>query len=386
MNRKSVWFGTILLVLIIIAAGFAVVGCASPDEDSEFATEKIVIGWTPPDITGVFKTATEFFESAAEEARANGIDVEVISRSPATHVAFADQVAIIEDYITMGVDVIAISPTEIEVVKPALKEANEAGIPIIVVNLLEPIDGIEVASYIGFDNFDAAAISAYAVIDYFGGPGILGDGEAVDVEPGTYLDLAWWEALYAGVDPAELEVEAKGAIIEGVAGGFFSVTRVEGFRSVIEKFPGVVEVMAPLPADWNREKGVAAAEDILTANPAGSLDFIWAASNEMGMGARLAAESAGRDDVVVFTNDGTPESVLEFIAKDRLVAETWHGFPEWGWFGTKYAVMIALGLDVPQFEDIRPRIVYRDNTTFFYPQPVLPAIDWDDILSKAGLK
>ena len=28
--------------------------------------EPIVIGWTPPDITGVFKTATDFFEKAAE--------------------------------------------------------------------------------------------------------------------------------------------------------------------------------------------------------------------------------------------------------------------------------------------------------------------------------
>ena len=63
---------------------------------------------TPPDITGVFKTATDFFELAAEDANANGFNVEIISRSPATHVAFADQVAIIEDFIEREVDVIAI--------------------------------------------------------------------------------------------------------------------------------------------------------------------------------------------------------------------------------------------------------------------------------------
>jgi ribose transport system substrate-binding protein len=286
----------------------------------------------------------------------------------------------------MGVDVIAISPIEVEVVKPVLQRANEAGIPIIMVNLLEPIEGVEIASYIGFDNFDAAAITAYAVVDYFGGPGVLGEGEMVDAEPGTYLDLEWWETLYADVDPAELDIQAKGAIIEGVAGGFFSATRVAGFRSVIDKYPGIVEVMEPIPADWNREKGITAAEDILTANPAGELDFIWAASNEMGMGARLAAETADRTEVAVFTNDVTPESVLEFINKDRIIAETTHGFPDWGWFGTKYAVMLALGLDVPEFEDIRPRIAYKDNSSYFYPKPELPPIDWDDILKQAGLK
>ncbi len=389
MNRK---FNILMLIFVVTIFGLLIIGCAPdtpaepPVDEDEAVLEKIVIGWTPPDITGVFKTATEYFELAAEDAGKYGIEVEVISRSPATHVAFADQVAIIEDYITMGVDVIAISPIEVEVVKPALQQANAAGIPIIMVNLLEPIADVDIACYIGFDNFDGAAITAYSMVDYFGGPGVLGEGEKVDVTPETYLDLAWWESIYADADPAALNLEARGAIIEGVAGGFFSVTRVEGFRSVIDKFPGIVEVMEPIPADWNREKGIAAAEDILAANPKGTLDWIWAASNEMGMGARLACETAGRTEVVVFTNDVTPESVLEFINKDRIVAETTHGFPDWGWFGTKYAVMLALGLDVPQFEDIRPRTAYKDNSHMFYPEPVLPPIDWEEILVNAGVK
>ena len=133
-------------------------------------SEPIVIGWTPPDITGVFKTATDFFEMAAEDANANGFDVEVISQSPATHIAFADQVAIIEDYIQRGVDVIAISPIEVEVIKPAVAKANEAGIPVIIVNLLEPIEGLDISSYIGFDNTIGAEVTAYALLDYFGGP------------------------------------------------------------------------------------------------------------------------------------------------------------------------------------------------------------------------
>jgi len=44
---------------------------------------------------------------------------------------------------------------------------------VIIVNLLEPIPGVEVASYIGFDNTDAGRISAYSLLDYFGGPGVL---------------------------------------------------------------------------------------------------------------------------------------------------------------------------------------------------------------------
>ncbi|MFQ3567508.1 MAG: sugar ABC transporter substrate-binding protein [Aggregatilineales bacterium] len=351
----------------------------------------IVIGWAPPDITGVFRTATDFFEAAAASANEAGFNVRVISQSPATHLAFADQVAILEDYIERRVDVIAVSPIEVDVIIPVLQRANEAGIPIIVVNLLEPIEGVEVASYIGFDNTVAAEVTAYAVVDYFGGPGVLGLGEMVEIEEGTFLDLEFWQDLYADMTEEErAEIVARGAIIEGVAGGFFSTARLTGFNNVISMFPNIEIVGEPCAADWNREKGVNCAEDILQANAV--LDFIWAASNEMGMGAMLAAEAAGRLEmagegaevtvgdatVAIFTNDVTPESV-ERISEGRMIAETTHGFADWGWFGTQFAVQLACGIEVPQTFDIRPRIAYLDNARLFYPEPALPEIDWEAI-------
>ena len=352
--------------------------------------EPIVIGWTPPDITGVFKTATDFFELSAEDANANGFNVQVISQSPATHVAFGDQVAIIEDYIEREVDVIAISPIEVEVIKPVVKKANEKGIPVIIVNLLEPIEGLDIESYIGFDNTIGAEVTAYAMLDYFGGPGVLGTGDVVDVESDQYLDYEFWKNLYDGLSDEEKEaIVARGAIIEGVAGGFFSTARLNGFHNVVDLYPNVEIVGEPCAADWNREKGIACTEDILTANPT-DLDFIWAASNEMGLGAMLASEAVDRlelategpiigdEKIAVFTNDVTPESV-DRIAEGKLVGETTHGFADWGWFGTKFGVMAVCGMDIPETFDIRPRIAYTENARLFYPDPVLPEIDWDGI-------
>jgi len=361
----------LIVALLVTVSSFGVIAKELPKE--------IVIGWTPPDITGVFRTATHYFEVGAFDAVLNGITVSIIYRAPASHIAFGDQVAIIEDFITMGVDAIAISPIEVEVIIPAIRKANEAGIPVIIVNLLEPIAGVEVVSYIGFDNFECAEVSAYTVLDYFGGPGVLGKGRKVAVKPGEYLDLKWWRDLYATVTPEEkAAIKATGTIIEGVAGGFFSTARVNGFHSVIDEYPGI-KIVGTLPADWNREKGIKAAEDFLTANPKGTLDFIWAASNEMGMGAMLAAEAAGRqDEVAIFTNDVTPESVM-LVAEGRMVAETTHGFADWGWYGVEYAVRAALGLDVPPIFDIRPRTMYQENAHEFFPDPKLEPIDWDAI-------
>jgi len=381
---------TFLVITLLLAVTTAIGAGASAAPQAERWEDPIVIGWSPPDITGVFKTATDFFEASAEDANSHGFNVEVISQSPATHTDFGDQVAILEDYIQRGVDVIAVSPTAVEVVKPALAKANEAGIPVIVVNLLEPIEDVEVASYIGFDNAQAASVTAYAVLDYFGGPGVLGEGEMVEVEPDTYLDLEFWEDLYADLtDEEKAAIVARGSIIEGIAGDFFSARRLEGFHAVLDEYPGIEIVGATCAADWNREKGIGCAEDILQANPKG-LDFIWAASNEMGMGAMLAAEAAqrietaemgptvGDNTVAIFTNDVTPESV-ERLAEGRMIAETTHGFADWGWFGGEFAVKIACGQEVPATFDIRPRIAYQENARLFYPDPVLPEIDWEGI-------
>jgi ribose transport system substrate-binding protein len=278
----------------------------------------------------------------------------------------------------------------VEVIKPAVQKANERGIPVIIVNLLEPIAGLDIASYIGFDNTVAAEVTAYALLDYFGGPGVLGAGRAVEVAPDQYLDIEFWRNLYTDLPEDEkAQIRARGAIIEGVAGGFFSQARLNGFHNVVDQFPGIEIVGVPCAADWNREKGIKCAEDFLTANPTG-LDFIWAASNEMGLGAMLASEAAGRlelategpvlDDekVAIFTNDVTPESV-DRIAEGKIVAETTHGFADWGWFGTYFAVRLACGLDVPEIYDIRPRIAYITNARQFYPDPVLPELDWESV-------
>jgi ribose transport system substrate-binding protein len=381
------------IVLALALFALPAVGCGDDSDDGGGgeggrSEEKITIGWTPPDITGVFKTATDFFEQAADDANQNGFDVEVVSRSPATHTAFADQLAIIENFISQGVDVIAVSPADTEAVKPAIRQANEAGIPVIMVNLLEPQEDIEVASYIGFDNSEAASVSAYSVLDYYGGPGVLGDGPKVEVQPDEFLDLEWWEKTYADANPDD--IQAAGAVIEGIAGTFFSQERLDGFDEVMEQYPGIQVLGKPIAADWNREKGVKAAENFLSRYSPSEMHFIWAASNEMGLGAIMAAERQGvLDDsggetppadgkTAVFTNDVTPEST-DAIREGKLIAETHHGFPEWGWFGTQFAVQLACGQEVPQTEDIRPRTVWQGNADQFYPEPQLPEIDWQKI-------
>lgn len=166
--------------------------------------------------------------------------------------------------------------------------------------------------------------------------------------------------------------------------GFFSAARINGFRSVIDAYPNV-KIVGTLAADWNRDFGRHAAAEFLTINPPGTLDVIWAASSEMALGAVEAVEAAGRqDDVKVFSNDVTTETAAQ-MRQGRLAAETYHGFPEWGWYGVQFAVRLALGQHVPPTFDVRPRTMYRENINCFHPVPYLEPIDWNEIKSGQAL-
>jgi len=387
LKRKVKWAALVSLVvsLVLLVPIFA---AAAP----EAWQREIVIGWTPPDVTGVFKTATDAFLLAVEDANRNGFNVRLITRAPSSHTAFAEQVAIMEDYIEMGVDVIVLSPIEVGVMRPVVAEANRRGIPVIAVNLLEPIAGVVLASYVGFDNTIASEANAWGLVDYFGGPGVLGTGRKVDVPVDTFLDVAFYRALYAEMTPEEIaQVRARGVIIGGIAGGFFDVARQRGFFNVINKFPGI-EIVGNCAADWRRDKAIACTETFLELHPTG-LDFIWTNSNPLGLGAMLGLEAAGRRElategpvlgdryVAVFVQGLTPESA-ERIREGRIVSEPTHGFADWGWFGTYFAVRAALGLRVPELYDTRPRIAYIGNVHLFFPVPELPPLDWQAVIAE----
>ncbi len=367
------------------AASAAETGAAAPATDSEggasATTKKIKIGWAPPDITNVFKTATQYMENSVEEAKKAGIDIEIVQSAANAYSDSNAQVKSIENLINSGIDVLISSPGDVEACKPALKKANEKGIPIIIVNLLEPIEGVEVASYIGFDNVQAAAVSAYSLLDALGGPGVMGEGEKVDIPVEEYIDLTKWEEIYKDFDYNS--IAAKVAYVDGVAGNFFSTTRSEGFHSVIDQCPNI-EIVAQLPAEFQRQPAITVTENILQSNK--ELDAIYASCAEMGIGASIAIKNAKRqDEVFVVTNDGTQESV-DMIRSGDIMAETWHGFPEWGWYGAYFATQLALGQaeDVPETFDIRPRTEYKGNADQFYPNVKLDALDYASVAEKAA--
>jgi galactofuranose transport system substrate-binding protein len=117
-----------------------------------------------------------------------------------------------------------------------------------------------------------------------------------------------------------LETFPEGAsyfTLEGVPGLSVVNERNEGFDQVIDGQAGWDKVGAQT-ANWTADEGKSVIETVLKANP--DLEFIFAQNDEMGIGAAAAVKAAGKvpgTDVKIATIDGT-NAALEALAAGDL--------------------------------------------------------------------
>lgn len=340
-------FGVIVVLTLFALSGTAFAEETTPLEAS-LAKKHFVIGWTPPDITPVFVSIGRAIEQEAKEAKRYGLDIEVITQTTVEHTAFAKQVNIIENFIARKVDAIICSPIETGPITPAINEAAKAGIPIIIVNILSDIPDMHVDAYVGYSNEEAGRLAAAWAVNRLDGRG-------------------------------------KIAMVEGIAGGWFSTRRKRGFLSVVEVFPAI-EVVGIRPGNWDRHDAMVAAERLLEANP--RIDLMFSQCDEMMMGALQAVDNAGRADEIISQGyDGTQEA-LKALADGRSEADLTLHLPEWGRRSIQCAVMLANGIKVPKFNDMMVEVVDKDNLDEYYPAPEMHwthlkwiATDWNRVLN-----
>jgi len=171
---------------------------------------------------------------------------------------------------------------------PCLKQASEAGIP--VVDLDANLDhdiakegGVDISFTIGSDNEAAGAQGADYVVEQLG-------------------------------------ADAAGPVlvIEGLSGNITGQKRATGFANRLGEIAPDLEIVASLPGDWDRAKAANITNDIMTRNP--DLVAIFAANDTMALGAVETVYAAGKgDDVIMVGVDGNVDAV-ESIKAGRLNA------------------------------------------------------------------
>lgn len=174
----------------------------------------------------------------------------------------ARQIGQMQDLIQQQVDAIIIWPTNGQAVIPAIRQAHNSGIPVIVTNSKIADAGMEfIAAFSGPDNVKQGAYSAEMMCDAL-------DGEGQIVQ------------------------------ISGQPGYTTAIERATGFEErLAEACPGV-ELMETQPGNWNRERAQRVMEDFLTKYD--RIDGVYSGDDNMGVGALNAAKDAGRAEEIVF--------------------------------------------------------------------------------------
>ena len=198
-----------------------------------------------------FVTLRDGAQQAADSA---GLELVVVDAQDNV----SKQASDIEDLVQRGVDVLIVNPTDSDAVVPAVRTANEAGIPVIAVD--RGVNGGELAYYIVSNNVAGGALAGTFICEQIGG-----SGNAVE--------------------------------LEGIPGTSAARERGEGFNQAIAESCADVEVVARQTANFNRAEGLTVMENILVAQP--EIDAVFAHNDEMALGALQAIEASDREMLIV---------------------------------------------------------------------------------------
>ncbi len=246
---------------------------------SAVAQEPLKIGFAPP----VYDTLDYFGQFAAGfqgEMDKLGVPIEFTARASASEANVQQQLDIVDDLITLGVDYIVVGPIDYFGIVPALQAANEANIPVIVINHLDvhPDDAkVDVLAYSGYSHAEGGQVTAEWALE-----NVLTGGDKVGLmfaEPGNQI----------------------------------SEQRVGSARD-IWKDAGV-EIGFEHYAYWEQAKAFDATERLIIANP--DIKAIYAGNSSMAMGVAVALDGMGETDVSVFGFGAVPPE-LDMIWEGKI--------------------------------------------------------------------
>ncbi|MYD98786.1 MAG: sugar ABC transporter substrate-binding protein [Gammaproteobacteria bacterium] len=298
--KRPLYRAFALIALPIIA--FAVVACSSEKTDGDPAAD------VKPKVALIMKSlANEFFvtmAAAAEDHQAQRQDdYELIVNGIKNESDLAQQVALVEQMVGVGVDAIVIAPADSKALVPVLARAREKGIH--VVNIDNRLDGDVLAEY-------------DLVIPFIGPNNRKGAREAAAFALEQYPD------------------GANVVILEGVTTAQNAIDRRMGFEDAVEASGANLVTMQS--AAWDQTKAAEVTAAILVRHP--EAQVILAANDNMALGAASAVSFADLDHHVAIVGFDNISAVQPLLEDGRVLATVEQ-------YGDQFAVNgIELALDL----------------------------------------
>ncbi len=248
----------------------------------------------------------EMKKGAEAEAKAQGATLNV---QDAQNDA-SQQANQLQNFTSQNVKSVIINPVDSDAAAPAVKAADNAGIPVVAVD--RTVNKAKVATTVASDNVSGGAKAARELAKQLG-------------EQGNIL------------------------VLRGQPGTSASRERGKGFMSAIKKYPDI-EVVGKQSANFERAKGLDVTTNLLQSHP--DVTGIFAENDEMALGAVKALGSRAGKQVKVVGFDGTPDG-FKAVKKGTLNSSIAQQPAELGKMAVRNAIRKVQGND-PEKEIMVP--------------------------------
>jgi ABC-type sugar transport system substrate-binding protein len=204
----------------------------------------------------------------------------------------AKQLSDIQNLLAQSPSVIVVSPIESVALAPAVQMANDAGVPMLVIDRK-----LSVAP--GTGQYKVAIVQSHAV-------------------SGKLLAEKTVELLKAK------NGSPKGNVVRlaGIPGASTVADAKAGWDSVMKNYPDIKLIASP-NAQFTKEGGIKAMQDLLQRYPKGSIDVVWSDYSDETMGAIQVIKAAGRTELLGnIVGEGGQIQAIEAVAKGEIARET----------------------------------------------------------------
>jgi inositol transport system substrate-binding protein len=281
------------------------------------APKKLKFGVTIEKFNDVFMRYA--LDQLTDEAQKNGIDVVSGDAKGDPN----EQLKIVENFITQGVDAILIHVVDQTIAPTISKECLAAKIPVVYFNR-KP---------------DDSALSAGKVVAVASPEVVAGNLEGEFVAK-------------------KLGGKGNVAILMGTMGTAPQIGRTQGTKDVIAKYPGM-KVVREQTGNFDRATGLSVTEDWLSSGV--TIDAIICNNDEMALGAVLALEAKHMKDKVLVTGVDATSDALKYIADKRLDMTVFQNGAAQGRGAVQTAIKLVNHQMVPIFTAIPFEPVTYDN-------------------------
>jgi len=250
-------------------------------------------------------------EGAKEAADQLGVDLQVTDAADDA----AKQTTDIETLVSSGISVLVVNPVDSDAVAGAVKAAIAKGVRVISVD--RAVNGVEVDCQIASDNVAGAAMATQFIVD------TVGEGAVV-------------------------------AELQGTTGASAAIDRSAGFHSVADS---KLNVVSSQTANFDRAQGMSVMENMLQGN--GDIQAVFAANDEMALGALEAIAGAGKS-VLVVGFDATDDAV-EAVKAGRMGGTIAQQPALLGATAVENAVNLINGQSIEKDIPVEVTLITKDN-------------------------